>query len=359
MGFAIIDLPINSTDILENLPSEYLNVWNQSDTPYYIGIAVNGYDYINPSPDVAFLPVYPLMIRFAQIIFPNPIVAGLIVSHICFFFVLLLLYQIIWRQFDDQEMAQRTVLYVSLFPTTFYFSSVYTESLFLLLVLLIIWTYQKGWWWVSVLIGMFASATRVPGLLVIILPVVEWGTQNGFKFTTVTHKSMWLIILHGLKRDWYKLLAFLCIPLGFMIYQVMLILQSGIVDIYFQGQSQFGNSIGFPWDTIALTFDNITGAPRYFLVINLFLTGIFFMMLVVIYRRVPLSWIIYGFASLLLPLSTGPLLGLMRFILVVFPSFIGLARLGKNKIVHLSFITLSLCGLCIATISHANGAFFG
>jgi len=55
----------------------------------------------------------------------DPFIAGLVISNVAGLGMLIALYRLVEEDFDS-ERAYRTALYLSVFPTAFFFSAAYT-----------------------------------------------------------------------------------------------------------------------------------------------------------------------------------------------------------------------------------------
>ena len=88
-----------------------LAVWGRWDAVHYIDIATNGYQ----GTDMAFFPLYPLLIKIVGGLAGNHLIAGLLISNAAFFFGLLYLYKLVEHEYD-RSVARRAIFYVSIFP---------------------------------------------------------------------------------------------------------------------------------------------------------------------------------------------------------------------------------------------------
>ncbi len=70
-------------------------------------------------------------------------------------------------------MARRTVLYTAVFPTALFFVAPYSESLFLLLSVLVFWWARSRRWELAGLAGALAALTRNVGVLLALPIAVE------------------------------------------------------------------------------------------------------------------------------------------------------------------------------------------
>src|SRR5260370_15779074 len=109
-----------------------LNSWNNWDSIWYTNIALNG--YYSPQP-MGFFPLFPWLERVLIPFTHNPFYAGLLISNLAGLGMLMVLYRLVASDFGH-ERAWRTVLYLAVFPTAFFFAAAYTESLFMFFSLL-------------------------------------------------------------------------------------------------------------------------------------------------------------------------------------------------------------------------------
>ena len=116
--------------------------WFRWDSGHFTAIASNGYD---AAWRTAFFPLFPLLQRGVAFLTHDPFIAGLIISNLAGLGMLVVLYRLVQEDFDA-ERAFRTVLYLSVFPTAFFFVAAYNESLFLLLTLLSFYDMRHGNW---------------------------------------------------------------------------------------------------------------------------------------------------------------------------------------------------------------------
>jgi Gpi18-like mannosyltransferase len=108
----------------------FLNPWLRSDALWYLKIALNGYGLSEPN--VHHLPLYPVLIRLAhEIIGGHITLSALLVSNLAFILALSYVYRLV-RLDETGSIARRTVIYLAIFPTAFFYLAGYTESLFLL-----------------------------------------------------------------------------------------------------------------------------------------------------------------------------------------------------------------------------------
>lgn len=121
--------------------SPWLAMWARWDAAWYLDIASRG--YTAPLPEgtfdmrANFFPAFPLSMRLLGRTTLAP-AAGVLMSNAAFILALAVLYDGVRRRFSE-AMAGRLVWLYAVFPTSFFFSAIYAESLLLAALAL-------GWW---------------------------------------------------------------------------------------------------------------------------------------------------------------------------------------------------------------------
>ncbi|MEM3590798.1 MAG: mannosyltransferase family protein [Candidatus Bathyarchaeia archaeon] len=134
----------------ENLPDyniPLLNLFARWDSGYYINIARNGYTVLS---QWAFRPLFPLMLKSINFLFtaqdlPTPInliIIGFFMNNVLYIISLLLFYRLSLK--ISPEEAFIFTLIFAIYPTSFIFSAVYPESLFMTLLLLSYYHLEEG-----------------------------------------------------------------------------------------------------------------------------------------------------------------------------------------------------------------------
>ena len=106
---------------MTSIATTMFGVWRQWDPCWYEEIASNG--YLTGSHTVAFFPLYPILMRLTTIpLGGNLTAAGLLVSGLAYIAAVFGLHRLISRDFNG-KVARHTVVYISVFPSAFYFFS--------------------------------------------------------------------------------------------------------------------------------------------------------------------------------------------------------------------------------------------
>ncbi len=122
---------------------------------------------------LVFFPVYPYLVKAFHLIISDYRIAALLVSVICYVIGICYFYGAICLEFGE-DIAKKAAVYLSIFPFSFYYGSIMTESTFLMMCAMCFYYTKKHKWIVSGVIGFFASLTRVQGILLLIILFCEW-----------------------------------------------------------------------------------------------------------------------------------------------------------------------------------------
>lgn len=148
------------------------------DALHYLAIASEGYSGADPDLPAAerrpaFFPLYPGLVRLLSALGTSPglmLIAAYAVSLACFLAALTLLHRLVAIELGERY-ARPTLMLLAFFPAALFYGIPYTESLFLLLAVAAFLAARSGHWALAGAALALASATRVPGLLLIV-PVV-------------------------------------------------------------------------------------------------------------------------------------------------------------------------------------------
>ena len=159
-------------------PAELPNLLARWDTFYYHSIAVTGYAWdpnVFRHENVVFFPLYPMLMRWGGMLLGgHPLIAGLVVSFAAFAGAIALVYQLAVLELG-QDAARRAVLLLVTFPYAFFFSIVYTESLFLLLSVGAFYSMRRGRVALTAFIGVLIGLARPNGFWISVpLAILAW-----------------------------------------------------------------------------------------------------------------------------------------------------------------------------------------
>jgi hypothetical protein len=327
--------------IQQALPS-WLSKWASFDGVHYLTIMQRG--YLGTGLIQAFFPVFPFTVLLLA---GSASIAGLITTGLLL--NLLLAIYLAWiaqrlLRLDVGSVAARWgVLALFLFPTSFFLAALYSETLYLALSLTALFLIRKRrWWWAAGLI-LVASATRITGVFLVLALLVEWAGSLGW------HASK-------LKRQLPKMLVIASVAsLGLVSYMAYLWWQFSDPIYFLNVQSEFGGGrsetlVTYPqvvWRYLKMFATVRPFDWKFYAIVAEFLAGVLPLLALFRWgRQLRLSYLVYGLACFLLPTLTGTFSSMPRYLLVVWPVFLGLAVWSKahrtNFILYLLFSSLLL-----------------
>jgi Gpi18-like mannosyltransferase len=311
-----------------------VNMWSRWDAGWYFDVAAHGYKFTpGQLSNTAFYPLYPLLVRAAHLFSHSTsdaswFSAAIVVSNISLAIALCYMHLLVRIDYD-QNAARRAVLYFLVFPTTLFFSAVYTESLFLGFAVAAFYYARKGQWVVASLAGGAATLARAPGLLLFVPLMFEYVAQRQFDW----------------RRVRLNVLALATIPLAFIVYSCYLRLTFGNSMAIRDAQSAWGRILTPQWVSLWNFFSGPlavhSGAHS---IIDLTFTVVFLLLTVGVILRMRTSYALYSISVLLFITAWGTFVSVPRYVLASFPAFILLASWGRNQLVH-SMLTICCSAL--------------
>lgn len=305
------------------------------DSVWYLAIAAGGY---GDGARAAFFPLYPVVAEVAGLPFGSALVGGALASTALLGVALVLLHRLVALDYGV-AVARNAVLVTAFAPMAFFFSAVYSESLFLALSVGAVYAARRGEWALAGALGGLAALTRSAGvvLLVPLLVLYLWDTGSPMRRPRRPRPDvLWLAL----------------VPCGLGAYCAYLGLSGGDALAPFHAQEVWFRSFAGPfvgaWDGVVagwqgarqlasgarepVFFAPAGGDPFLVARHNLELLawlGLTLVAAAAALRRLPAAYGAYLVAALALPLSypvaPQPLMSLPRFVVVLFPLAIGIA----------------------------------
>ena len=112
------------------------------DSVWFLAIADSGY---GDGAREAFFPLYPLLVRLAGVPLGSALIGGALLSTALLGVALVLLHRLVALD-HARAVARNAVLVTALFPMSFFFSAVYSESLFLALSIGAVYAARRERW---------------------------------------------------------------------------------------------------------------------------------------------------------------------------------------------------------------------
>lgn len=265
------------------------------DVNHYRNIATSGYTPNN----AAFFPLYPLIVSGVSALDIPVNYAMLLVSWI--FCILGAVVTFLWIRFEISVRKLKLSPYavlalMAIFPTSLYLTIGYSESLFIFLTVGSLYAYRTNRFMLSAVFIALATATRVQGGALAIFYLIDF-------------------IARRPHYEWKRLIPIVAAPIGLTCYMLFLWKTFGNPFQFIQAQHDWGRLSG---NIFANLFSSFT--PPY-----LWFIPVIGIMLYAVYKYFGKAWLAYAAIFIAIPLVSGRLDSLNRYILSLPVLFLALS----------------------------------
>jgi hypothetical protein len=299
----------------------------RADANWYAGIVQRGYDFSpHQNSSIAFFPLYPLAVKGLSLVVGNVYVAGMILSTLALFAAVALL--AVWLRDRGQGTgAPLTVLLMLSFPWAVFYSAMYPEALYLMLVLAsFVAVERRAWLLASVAAFLLAllhptSVAAFPALAIL-----------GYRATGASPARF---------LPPASLVAGLA---SFSLYQYV----------------RFGSPLASmetvhnpPWSrSVSQAVRDVTlqaspDHPRPYMILMLLIGVLFLSLVPVVYREFGLAYATFALLCIAVPASTG-LISMNRYVIIDFPAFAAIIALRRPLLVT-GIVSFQIWGLMFIT----------
>jgi hypothetical protein len=346
------------------------------DAQHYLAIAFDGYVEGHaglPPAETrpAFFPLYPGLVHALSGFGASPglvLIVAYVVSLGCFFAALVLLHRLTAIEVGERY-ARPALMLLAFFPAALFFGIPYSESLFLLLAVGAFLAARMGRWALAGAILALASATRVPGLLLIVPVALLYLYGPRADREPAASRGLWPRYRIGPEAAWL-LLA----PLGLLAFSAYLHFAVGDAFAWNHAQAAFGRHTVDPltglWNGLReagesvgyLVSNTYHGASKD----HLNIAEVGFVALAVAagigaLRMLPVAygtWVLVSLVPVFVSQPPdNPFWSSPRFIAVLFPIFIWLAVACERRRLTTAVVALFAAGMAIFTAQFALWSF--
>lgn len=305
------------------------------DAAHYIHLIEEGYQGYTENGQhlfLVFFPGYVWAARLLRLVIPSTALAGTVLSCLCYGGACCYLYRLAGEAYNGR-VARDALLYMSLFPFSFFSGLVMTEGLFLLATTGACWYAWRGKWLAFGLFGALAALTRMTGLLVIVVGVIR---------LLEAYRPLELPVGKSLGRCWKPLLLGLPLTLlpaaGTLLYLLLNLWVDGDPFAFASHQEHWHQ--GYLWisqvveyigrylgDNLGSSFGWAVWAPA----LALFVVGLALLYWAALRKGHPAGLLAYGFCFFVATYSLSWLLSAGRYLSTCFVLFLFLAKLTQRR----------------------------
>ena len=305
------------------------------DAAHYIRLIEEGYQGYTENGQhlfLVFFPGYVWAARLLRLVIPSTALAGTALSCLCYGGACCYLYRLAGEAYNSR-VARDALLYMSLFPFSFFSGLVMTEGLFLLATTGACWYAWRGKWLAFGLFGALAALTRMTGLLVIAVGVIR---------LLEVYRPLEPPVGKSLGRCWKPLLLRLPLTLlpavGTLLYLLLNLWVDGDPFAFASHQEHWHQ--GYLWisqvveyigrylgDNLGSSFGWAVWAPA----LALFVVGLALLYWAALRKGHPAGLLAYGFCFFVATYSLSWLLSAGRYLSTCFVLFLFLAKLTQRR----------------------------
>lgn len=305
------------------------------DAAHYIRLIEEGYQGYTENGQhlfLVFFPGYVWAARLLRLVIPSTALAGTVLSCLCYGGACCYLYRLAGEAYNGR-VARDALLYMSLFPFSFFSGLVMTEGLFLLATTGACWYAWRGKWLAFGLFGALAALTRMTGLLVIAVGVIR---------LLEAYRPLEPPVGKSLGRCWKPLLLRLPLTLlpaaGTLLYLLLNLWVDGDPFAFASHQEHWHQ--GYLWisqvvEYIARYFvdnaGNSFGWAVWAPALALFVGGLALLYWAALRKGHPAGLLAYGFCFFVATYSLSWLLSAGRYLSTCFVLFLFLAKLTQRR----------------------------
>ena len=319
----------------------FLDVWGRWDSGWYLKIAQQGYLLSNQGNNwngFAFFPLYPSLIKLFSLLVPQQFLTpeiwlfiAVCLANLFFIFGLIVFYFLVKNIFLDQQkyhdqakkIAQKSLIFLLFFPTSFFFSCAYTESLFFLLTVVSFSLIKNKKYFFASLIISCASLSRPYGITLLLPLAISYLQSKKWQLSKINWQCSYLLLP----------------VLTLAIYCWYCYLQSGDFLAFLHAQDTFGKQLSWPWQSIFQS-KNFIG---YISPLDKVMAIVGSLLLLYAFKLLPIHLTIWANVVNFIPLMSGTIGSNTRYLSLLLPIFVVLAIISQKKPqLEIALLALSL-----------------
>ncbi len=290
--------------------------------------------YVTTGPEkyfIVFPPLYPILIRILTIVTQNSTVSGMIISNIFFVWAMVIFYKLLRLDYS-QKSATLAIVLISIFPTSFFLSVAYPESLFIFLFVSAFYLCRKRQYFPAGTLAGLAAVTRPFGILLLPALIFQIFLQKDLNIK----RLITLAVTSAIPILFYLWINYSTFGDPFAFLTLL--------------KENWHKSFSFPWEGILASWKRggfFVGYSEAIASTAAWLSVLFGIK----HWGFKSSYLLYLFLGTIFFTSTGFILSAPRYLLSIPPFFVLLAKaIEPNKLIKFTWIVSS--GVLLFYISY-------
>lgn len=316
------------------------------DANWYLDLVQHGYFHTATKSNVVIFPLYPGLMKLLTLVGVSAEVSGYLVSNLALLGACAFLWRIAWLETGSAGTATRAVQVLLLGPVSFFFSIIYSESLFLLGATGALYAARTRSWLAAGLWGAVAAHTRSIGFALVVPLLWEYLRVHG------------LIPILRTPRRWIGLAACLLPLAGTALYLGYMTIKFGDPLVYFAAQEHWSRKFSYFGSLFARI--SFVGLSLFYKVwFTSAVLGSFGLLLLGVGVRLRDTYLIFGLTFCFIYISSHSVEAFPRYASVVFPFYLVVAlALKRVPVLTIPVFVLSTALLVFSTTLFVAGYWF-
>jgi hypothetical protein len=313
------------------------------DAGFYDAIARVGYA---PDPEsYRFFPLYPLATRALDLVTPGSSrVALVLLANVCSLGFVVVLHRLVVRETGDVDVARRAAWFGCIAPAAFVLVWGYAEALFLLLAVSTFLMLRTRRFALAGVLGALAALTRPLGLVIALPAAIE--ALRGWDGA-------------GWRSRAERVVAIVGAPLGALGYLLWVYDRTGdLLEPYrIQARAIHRGSTVDPVTGLVHALREFVDHDRIGPLLHVGWAVLAFALVVVAFRRLPVSYGVFAAATIVISLSSENLDSFERYAFSAFPLVIAAAMVVRKPKLETLVFTAVGAAMCLYGIVAALGVY--
>jgi hypothetical protein len=282
----------------------------RNDALWYARVVQHGYTFsTHRASSIAFYPLYPLLVKAVSFLLGDVYVSGMVVSTACLLAAIPLLHAWMARR----GLGHRTplaVLCLLLFPWSLFYAAMYSESLYLLLVLGAFLWYEREHWLLAAACTFLLTLSRPTGILIV--------------------PALFLVYNRRPQRELLPTIPLLAALAGVVLFSAYQWIAFGTPTASWQAATVSPWSRGLHQALLDVTLHARPGFPSWYFAFMIAIGLLVLLAVPMVNRRFGPAYALFAALTVLLPAASG-LISLERYVVGEFPVFVALACIANRR----------------------------